>query len=131
MTADVPSWPGQDPKNEFAKIRYQGVVDVYKSDQEAAQALEKDKANAQIALDKARSDADIELRKSDTDAEIASQAAFHQALIDLTKGSIDRSRSAAEAVRNAAAAIGVIYGTVLGIAFSVDHRSSPPSEPWL
>jgi hypothetical protein len=50
---------------------------------------------------------------------------FHQALIEFAKDAIPRAQSGAEAVRNAAAAIGVLYAGVLGVAFSVGDRPLP------
>ena len=44
-------------------------------------------------------------------------SAFHANLAELYLGSVARTRSAAEAVRNAAAAIGTIYAAVLGLIF--------------
>jgi hypothetical protein len=46
-------------------------------------------------------------------------------MIEVAKGSIERTRQAAEAVRLAAAAIGTIYAAVLALAFSV-AKPLPP-----
>lgn len=48
-------------------------------------------------------------------------SAFHADLSAMYSSGIDRTRSAAEAVRNAAAAIGTIYAAVLGLIFSTDQ----------
>lgn len=52
--------------------------------------------------------------------------AYATALLDTVKGSLDRSRAAAELVQKAAAAIGTLYVGVLGVSFSVSSRPLPP-----
>lgn len=47
-------------------------------------------------------------------------SALHANLAEMYLSGISRTRSAAEAVRNAAAAIGTIYAAVLGLIFSTD-----------
>jgi hypothetical protein len=75
---------------------------------------------------------DIE-RQAELAAEAASQAvkdaydkAYFQALLDVATGSLDRSRSAADFVQKAAAAIGILYTGVLGVSFSVANQPLPP-----
>jgi hypothetical protein len=72
-------------------------------------------------------------RKGQLDADAATLArkggydqAYYQALLDVAKGAIDRSRSAAELVQKAAAAIGTLYVGILGVSFSVSNHHLPP-----
>lgn len=72
-------------------------------------------------------------RKGELDADAATLArkggydqAYYQALLDIAKGAIDRSRSAAELVQKSAAAIGTLYVGILGVSFSVSNRHLPP-----
>ena len=107
--AGVSTSPPQPPataeanKHELDKIRYQGDVD----------------------LVLAESQADAELAKIEATSDFALNQAFHQGLMDVEKGSIDRALAGAESVRNAAAAVGVIYTGILGLAFSVGDRPLP------
>ena len=70
--------------------------------------------------------------KADLDAEAATESliaeydqAYYQALLDVAKGSLDRSHSAAELVQKSAAAIGTLYVGVLGVSFSVSNHRLP------
>ncbi len=47
---------------------------------------------------------------------------FASKLMDLASGGVDRSRTVAENVQKAAAAVGTIYTGLLGLAFSVSDR---------
>lgn len=87
--------------------------------------LHKQYYQAQIDLRKSRIAADLALEKGTRDTDLAGVQKFHDSMFEVSKGSIDRAQSGAEAVRNAAAAIGVIYSAVLGIAFSVDKPLPP------
>lgn len=58
-------------------------------------------------------------------AELEARQYFNHAMIDAAKASVDRAYAGADAVRNAAAAIGAIYTAVLGVAFSV-NKPLPP-----
>lgn len=51
---------------------------------------------------------------------------YHQSLIGLAAASVDRASAAAELVQKSAAAIGTLYGAVLGVSFSVAQRPLPP-----
>ncbi len=51
---------------------------------------------------------------------------YFQAVLDIEKGAIERSRSAADLVQKAAAAIGGLYTGVLGVSFSVTNKPLPP-----
>jgi hypothetical protein len=83
---------------ELQKIHYQAEVDAF------VQRL-KDDASA---------------RAADEEAARANTQKFHDAMIDVASGGVDRARQGAEAIRTAAAAVGVLYTGVLGLAFSAD-----------
>lgn len=85
---------------------------------------------------KALCEAKLEVRKKRTDAEIANAAAerakriavdqaYYQAVIDVAKAAIDRSRAAAETVQKAAAAIVTLYTGVLALAFAAASHPLP------
>jgi hypothetical protein len=95
--------PTSAQKHDLAKIRYQADVDLARAEAAADRELEKIEATSDFSLNQA----------------------FHQGLMDVEKGSIDRATAGAESVRNAAAAIGVIYTGILGLAFSVGDRPLP------
>jgi hypothetical protein len=70
--------------------------------------------------------------KGELDADAANQAqkagydnAYYQALLEVAKGSLERSRLAADVVQKAAAAIGTLYAAVLGVSFSVSNHRLP------
>jgi hypothetical protein len=84
---------------ELEKIFYQAKVDVF------TERL-KDDAGA---------------RAAEEETNRAYLQKFHESMLEVAKGGIDRSRQGADAIRNAAAAVGVIYSGVLGLAFSADH----------
>ena len=72
--------------------------------------------------------------ESPTDSDLTQYRAFHQGIFEVARGSIDRARAGAESVRNAAAAIGVIYAAIVGVAFSWTRRfrrvGSFPQSSW-
>jgi hypothetical protein len=51
---------------------------------------------------------------------------YFAAVLEIEKGAIDRSRSAADLVQKAATAIGGLYTGVVGISFSVTAKPLPP-----
>ncbi len=69
--------------------------------------------------------ADHALQKALRDADFASLQKYYDTYVDVAKGSLDRAKSGAEAVRTAAAAIGTIYAAILALAFSV-NKPLPP-----
>jgi hypothetical protein len=76
----------------------------------------------------ARVDAFIERLKDDASARAGEEETsraylqkFHESMLEVAKGGIDPARQGADAIRTAAAAVGVIYTGVLGLAFSADH----------
>jgi len=56
---------------------------------------------------------------------VAARDGFFKLYMESAKGSLERWQAAAQGTRNAAAAIGVIYTAVLGLAFSVDNPLPP------
>ena len=70
-------------------------------------------------------DTALSLLKADHQGDIDQNIEFQRAMIETTKGSIDRVRSGAEAVRTASAAIGTLYTGILAVAFSVSSHPLP------
>lgn len=87
--------------------------------------LLKTRFTAQVEAFTNHLEAEAERTKAYQAADLSGLAAYHTAMLETSKGSLERSRQAAEAVRNAAAAIGVIYTAVLGLAFSIDQPLPP------
>ena len=56
---------------------------------------------------------------------VAARDGFFKLYMESAKGSLERWQAAGQGTRNAAAAIGVIYTAVLGIAFSADNPLPP------
>jgi hypothetical protein len=111
---EEPSWP--DPgrtaalKTELYKAKLEYRKELAKSDQAAAAARE--------AADAAR----VQARDN---AAFASIAAFHAALIDLSKTAMERARAGAENVQKAEAAVLALYTAALTVAFSVTEHPLP------
>jgi hypothetical protein len=81
---------------------------------------------------KAALDAEAAAKQAEVDAQAATRAtrveydkAHYQAMLDATKGALDRWRSGAELVQKSAAAIGTLYAGILGVTFSVSGRQLP------
>jgi hypothetical protein len=104
IESDQDSWPDPAPQSE-----------------EQAQALYAAKLEAR----KKRTDQEIGRAASDAAADTALNQSFFQGILDVAKGSIDRARASADFVQKAAAAIGAIYTTILGVSFSVADRPFP------
>lgn len=99
----TPPKAGGDCDCELEKIRYQARVDLAQAEAEADRAKEKVELDTEFGLEKS----------------------FQESLIEIAKDSTGRAQSGAEALRNAAAAIGAIYTGILGLAFSVTDRPLP------
>lgn len=63
--------------------------------------------------------------KADIDSDISLYEKYHEALLAVAKDSIERSRSSADLLQKAAAAIATIYVGILGVSFSVADRPMP------
>lgn len=134
---DEPSWPKPDTNlAEGDKLLFQAKLDylkeLAKSEQakelevlKSKEALELAETQAELALEKAEQEADAASTKATTDAINTSVAAFHAALIEVSKTAIDRARAGADTVQKAAGAIGTVYTTLLALAFSVAERPLP------
>ena len=98
----------ETPCDDCAKVRLEKELDAA----EAARAFDREAEKAEWA-------AEYELRK-----------AFHQAVVDTSKASLDRSRDSAKYVQTAAAAIGALYTGALGLVFSVTDHPLPIRGVW-
>jgi hypothetical protein len=95
---DPPSGQAADP--EFLKLLYQAQLHDEASRRSAEQVAE-------------------------LEAEAALNLAVHNARLDVAKAAIDRGRSGAEFVRNAAAGIVTLYTGILGVAFATGDDATP------
>lgn len=82
--------------------------------------VDPERAESDLETEVDRKHAEIDLQ---TDADL--YLIYQQSLYDVTKGSVDRVRSAAEVVQKAAAAVGTIYAAALGLSFSAADRPLP------
>jgi hypothetical protein len=96
------------------------------SDDSAGKEYDKAKLLAQIEIRKKRADADEARRLENRKAFLQSDADFHKSLIEVGKGSIDRTRASAELVQKAAGVIAGLYTGALAVAFSVAENPLPP-----
>lgn len=111
-------WPDQ-PANidakEATKILYQAKVDVQTAYFQAK--VDEMKASWRDAASKA---------SASEASEDALRMAIQAAYLDVAKGNVDRALKRAESVATAAAAIGTVYTTLLGLVFFVG--SARPTE---
>jgi hypothetical protein len=80
---------------------------------------------ARLEVRKKRSDEEIALAKAYADAEINTENNVYSAVVEVSKGGIDRTRASAEFVEKAAAGIVAIYSAVLGAVFAVEGQPLP------
>lgn len=129
MTDVTPDWP--QPPEASRKDE-----ELWKAQVGYAQAVATARVNAAIAKEKAELDEQIADRKAEIDkrsqidlkredADIASRAGFHAAMVEVSKGTVERARSSAELVQKAAAALVTLYTALLGVVFSVVENPLP------
>lgn len=95
------------------------------SDHAAAPTFADELAKAQLGVRQKRTDQEIARAAALQAHELALEQAYHTAVLEVAKGSIDRSRAAAETVQKASAAIVTLYTGVLALAFSVSEHPLP------
>jgi hypothetical protein len=131
LPVNWPPLPSPDSKQEFQKIRFQGEVDDAIGARERLDntAWERTKRTEDRAfvLEDRDDDQAWQLRKADWDAELDLRKVIHDARVEVVKGSLERSRAAAEFIRNAAAGLVAAYGVIVGAAFSVDKARPLPA----
>jgi hypothetical protein len=88
-------------------------------------ATEEELRNAHLEVRKKRTDQEIALAKSVFDAGISVETSVYSGIIDVAKSGIERTRGSADFVQKAAAAIGTIYGAILGVSFAVGEHPLP------
>jgi hypothetical protein len=80
---------------------------------------------AKLEVRKKRTDAEIDRAKAERAVDLAVEQAYYQAVIDLAKGGLDRTRASAETVQKAAATIVTLYTGVLALAFAAGSHPLP------
>jgi hypothetical protein len=103
VEADQDGWPDADSSKEHEQALY----------------------TAKLEVRKKRTDQEINRASAEKAADVALNQSFFQGILDVAKASIDRARASADFVQKAAAAIGTIYATILGVSFSVANRPFP------
>ena len=88
------------------------------------QTEDKERREADRAKDE--HDEYIERRRLEATTELEVHKQVLTAMIDVAKGSIDRSRDSAKFVQASAAALATVYTTLLAIVFSVTDNPLPP-----
>lgn len=130
-TVDWPPLPLPDSKQEFQKIRFQGETDGVLSARERHENIDWERTKRAEDRDFVLKDRDDDqawqLRKADWDAELDLRKVIHDARVEVVKSSLERSRAAAEFIRNAAAGLVAAYGVIVGAAFSVDKAHPLPA----
>jgi hypothetical protein len=81
--------------------------------------------DAKLEVRKKRTDAEIERAKAERAVDLAVEQAYYQAVIDLAKGGLDRTRASAETVQKAAATIVTLYTGTLALAFAAGSHPLP------
>jgi hypothetical protein len=117
--ASEPTWPSEPSPEEADKLVLQAKLDYLKELAKSEQAEELERV-------KQEQEADTASLQAMEDAANASVAAFHNAVLEVSKSAIDRARTGAETVQKAAGAIGGLYTGLLAAAFSVAERPLPP-----
>jgi hypothetical protein len=109
---ELPEPPPYD--DELRRAHYQARLD----DALAVRAFERSEQAAERERDWQRV-------KVTLDSEQALRQSVHQARVDVAKDAVSRSRTAAEFVRNAAAALITLYTGVIGATFAVTKQPLP------
>ncbi len=76
-------------------------------------------------LDKIAATAEWEIEKAVQENELAMSAAFHAAILEVSKGGIERGRDNAKYIQTAATAVVAIYTGLLGFVYSVTDNPLP------
>jgi hypothetical protein len=103
---------------------------------DAISNIELEQEKGRIAADKARLDRGFAAEKEENDADLAAEEAertkdlelrglFHQKIMEVAGGAIDRARDSAKFVQTAAAALMTAYAALLGLVFSASGRPLP------
>jgi hypothetical protein len=88
----------------------------------AAKALFESKLDVR----KARTDEEIARAASERATDLAIEQEYFKSVLEVAKGSLERTRISAETVQKAAGAVVTIYTGILALAFSVSERPLPP-----
>jgi hypothetical protein len=129
---DAPS----DVAKELYKERYQKQLDIAQTVEvtrhDTAVALENTRRDKTLEVNNAREDKMVALtearRDADRTAETALLKAVHDAYIDVTKGSLDRSVSRAQFLTATIGAVSTAYTAFLGVRFAVASNKPAPAR---
>jgi hypothetical protein len=89
----------------------------------ATSSLEDHKAK--LADDKSETDADLAAEAAERTKELELRGLYHQKIMEITAGAIDRARDSAKFVQTAAAALMTAYAALLALVFSAKDRPLP------
>lgn len=125
----APEWADESAAEagwlDFAKARqvaeYGRSLEEYKS----GEATRLENLKHELLEDEKRLDTVLKLRLAADSVEDELNKAFHQGLMEVSKGALARSAAAAELVQKGSAAIVTLYTAVLALAFSVSDRPLP------
>jgi hypothetical protein len=114
-----PKWPD----------RPSGVDDNRQAQYTAAIAVEQarlEEAEKAVLAEKAGNTAAArDMRQSEVETDLGLYTKFHEELMEVAKGAIDRARAGAQTIQTAAATIVTLYTAALALAFSVADRPLP------
>jgi hypothetical protein len=97
----------------------------YKAAVAAEQARLGEVAKGIVAEEAADAAAVRTSRQSEADTDLGLYTKFHEELMEVAKGAIDRARAGAQTIQTAAATIVTLYTGALALAFSVADRPLP------
>lgn len=133
-----PAPPKKDDEEELdlLKIGYQGRIDEWKAQLDQTRDLETKSADAERERAKSerqhvleqqtkRYAADLALEQIRYESDVRLHEAFHANIAEIAKGGMERSRSGAEFVEKAAAAVAGLYTGLLGLVFVAKDNPLP------
>jgi hypothetical protein len=122
------TFPGTPPSSagaEFWKQVSDAAVELSKTQLADAYADSRAELIRQEAYDKALEEERAARRKAEWDTDLDVHKQVMTSMVELTKGSIDRSRDSAKFVQTVSAALATAYTAVLGFVFAVKDNPLP------
>jgi len=126
VTLPDPGVPDTAATAEYWKAIADAAVELAKAEVAAEQADKTWERQQRADLRKAEEDEYISRRKDEAAADLDIHKQVLVAMIEVAKGSIERSRDSAKFVQASAAALATAYTTLLAIVFSIKDHPLPP-----
>ena len=126
MTLPEPDLPDEAAKAEYWKQLADAAVELAKTDLATAYADARAALIREKAEQKANDEEFVARRRAEGDAELDIHKQVLVAMIEIAKGSIDRSRDSAKFVQTVSAALAAAYTTILALVFAAKDNPLPP-----